>query len=378
MTKKDYYKILKISKSANNREIKKAYKKLAMKYHPDRNPGNKSAENKFKTIKEAYEILINPEKRSAYDQYGHSAFDQGYSNHSAYNNFNNSADFSDIFGDVFGDIFGNKKQNKKKRGYDLQYNIELNLEEAVKGVNKKISIPSLQKCNSCNGNGSYMGEKIKSCSACNGTGQMHIQQGFFSIQQTCSYCQGKGEIIDNPCLHCKGDGRIKKEKKILVKIPPGVDNNDKIKLNNEGESGIHGGPSGDLYIRIFIKKHDIFQRKENNLYCNVPINFCLAALGGVIEVPSLNGKIKIKIPPETQSGKIFRIKGKGVHSIRSRTIGDLLCTVMIETPVNLNNQQKKILIELNNSLNKNNMIDNNPKSKRFFDGVKKFFDDLTN
>ncbi|WP_343128367.1 molecular chaperone DnaJ [Buchnera aphidicola (Takecallis taiwana)] len=379
MTKQDYYTILGISKSANDQEIKKSYKKLAMKYHPDRNQGNKNAEKKFKEIKEAYEILIDPQKRATYDQHGHSAFNKGgnYSNYSSFDpNFSNNTDFSDIFGDVFGDIFNNKS-SQSQRGSDLQYNMELNLEEAVKGINKEILIATLQKCNSCHGSGSRFGEKINTCQTCNGSGQIHMRQGFFSVQQTCSTCQGQGKIISNPCLHCQGTGRIKQQKKILVKIPPGVDNNDKIKLNNEGEAGKNNGTSGDLYIKIFVKKHPIFQRKGNDLYCEIPINFCMAALGGNIDVPTLNGTIKIKIPPETQSGKLFRIRNKGVNSLRTYQTGDLLCRVMIETPVNLNEQQKQLLQQLNTSLNKHNIASNNPKSKKFFEGVKKFFDDLT-
>ena len=378
MAKQDYYKILGISKSANTQDIKKSYKKLAMKYHPDRNQGNKNAEKKFKEIKEAYEILSNPQKRSAYDQYGHSAFEQGYSNNSAFeSSFSSSTDFGDIFGDVFGDIFGHNNNSRPKKGSDLQYNIELTLEEAVKGSNKEIFISKLHKCHFCNGSGSHLGTKPKKCNTCQGSGQIHIRQGFFSVQQTCSYCNGKGEIISNPCIKCQGTGRNKKEKKIIIKIPAGIDNNDKIKLKNEGEAGKNGAPSGDLYIKIFVKKHDIFKRNENNLYCDVPINFCMAALGGNIEVPTLDGKIKIKIPPETQSGKLFRIRGKGINSIRTRNTGDLLCRIIIETPVNLNNQQKKLLIELEKSLNQNNIKKNNPKSQRFFEGIKKFFDDLT-
>ncbi|CAL4042281.1 Chaperone protein DnaJ [Buchnera aphidicola (Phyllaphis fagi)] len=378
MIKKDYYQTLGISKSASDREIKKSYKKLAMKYHPDRNQGNKNSEKKFKIIKEAYEVLINPQKRSAYDQYGHAAFEQGNTDNSFESHFtNNSSDFSDIFGDVFGDIFGKSRTSSTQQGSDLQYNMELNLEEAVQGINKEISIPALKTCHACYGSGSNLGKKLKTCHTCQGSGQIHMRQGFFSVQQTCSNCHGKGKIITNPCFSCKGTGQIEFTKKILVKIPPGIDNNDRIKLNNEGESGKNGAAPGDLYIQITIKKHPIFERKDNNLYCEVPINFCMAALGGTLEVPTLNGKIKIKIPSETQSGKLFRIRGRGINSVRTRKIGDLLCRVVVETPVKLNEKQKNLLKKLGNSLNQNNQETNNPQSKRFFDGVKKFFDDLT-
>ncbi|CAL4319341.1 molecular chaperone DnaJ [Buchnera aphidicola] len=377
MTKQDYYQILGISKSANDREIKKSYKRLAIKYHPDRNQGDKNAEKKFKEIKEAYEILINPEKRTAYDQYGHSAFKQGNSNSSFEHHFGNSADFNDIFGDVFGDIFGNHQTSRSRRGSDLQYNIELELEEAVRGINKEILIPKLQKCLACHGSGSHLGKQPKKCYSCQGSGQIHIRQGFFSVQQTCSNCQGKGEVITHPCMSCKGNGRVQSSKKIAIKIPAGIDTNDKIKLKNEGEAGKNGAASGDLYIQISVKKHHIFERQENNLYCEVPINFSMAALGGNIEVPTLDGKIKLKIPSETQSGKLFRIKGRGVNSIRTRRVGDLLCRVIVETPVKLNEKQKELLRELGNSLNQQKKVTNNPKSKRFFDGVKKFFDNLT-
>ncbi|WP_343182617.1 molecular chaperone DnaJ [Buchnera aphidicola] len=379
MIKKDYYKILGITKSASHTEIKKSYKKLAMKYHPDRNQGDKNSEKKFKEIKEAYEILIDPKKRTMYDQHGHTAFEQGYSNHSSFDeNFSTNSDFSDIFGDVFGDIFGsNSRKRRAQKGSDLQYDLELNLEEAVKGIKKKILIPTLKKCNSCHGSGTKNGENPEKCKMCKGNGQIHIRQGFFSVQQTCTHCHGSGEIISNPCISCNGSGRIKKTKKIIVTIPAGVDNKDKIKLNNEGEAGKNGAPSGDLYIQILVKKHQIFKRKGNDLYCEIPINFCMAALGGKIEVPTIDNKIKITIPPETQSGKLFRIRGRGVNSIRTYQTGDLLCKIIIETPINLNNTQKKILQDLEKSLNNNNKVQNNPKSKRFFDGIKKFFDDLT-
>ncbi|AHG60218.1 molecular chaperone DnaJ [Buchnera aphidicola] len=377
MAKKDYYQILGIQKSAEEREIKKAYKKLAMKYHPDRNQGDKTAENKFKEIKEAYEILINEEKRAAYDQYGHAAFENGHSANNTYSSFTSSTDFGDIFGDVFGDIFGGNRSQRAKKGADLCYKMEILLEEAVKGIKKEIRIPTLQKCKRCHGSGANIGTKPRSCSTCNGKGQVHIRKGFFTVQQSCPTCQGRGVVIKDPCNICHGQGRIESYKTLVVKIPPGIDSNDRIRLNNEGEAGSNGAQSGDLYVQISVKKHPIFEREENNLYCEVPINFTMAALGGEIEVPTLDGRVKLKIPHETQSGKLFRIRGRGVKSVQNRNQGDLLCRVVVETPVNLNEQQKNLLYELGKSFNGFRGENNSPRSKRFFDGVKRFFDDLT-
>ncbi|QCI19730.1 MAG: molecular chaperone DnaJ [Buchnera aphidicola (Brevicoryne brassicae)] len=377
MAKKDYYQILGISKSAEEREIKKAYKKLAMRYHPDRNQGDKTAENKFKEIKEAYEVLINEEKRNAYDQYGHAAFDNSYSGNSSYSTFTSSSDFGDIFGDVFGDIFGGNRNKRAKKGSDLCYNMEIFLEEAVKGTQKEIRIPTFQKCKICYGSGARIGTKPRSCSTCHGKGQIHIRKGFFTVQQSCNVCYGKGTVIKDPCNSCHGQGKVETYKTLLIKIPPGIDTNDRIRLNNEGEPGTNGAQSGDLYVQITVKKHPIFEREKNNLYCEVPINFTMAALGGEIEVPTLDGRVKLKIPSETQSGKLFRIKGRGVKSVQNRNQGDLLCRIVVETPVNLNEKQKNLLFELGNSFNGFRGERNSPRSKRFFDGVKRFFDDLT-
>lgn len=377
MIKKDYYQILGVSKSAEEREIKKAYKRLAMKYHPDRNQGDKNAENTFKEIKEAYEVLINEDKRNAYDQYGHAAFENGHNQNTTYSTFTSSADFGDIFGDVFGDIFGGNRSQRVKKGADLCYNMEISLEEAVKGTIKEIQIPTFQKCQICYGTGAKKGTKPRNCSTCQGRGQIHIRKGFFTVQQSCPTCNEKGTVIKDPCRACHGQGRIKTSKILSVKIPPGVDTNDRIRLNNEGEAGTNGAPSGDLYVQIKVNTHPIFQREENNLYCEVPINFTMAALGGEIEVPTLDGRVKLKIPPETQSGKLFRIRGRGVKSVQNRNQGDLLCRVVVETPVNLNEQQKYLLNELEKSFNEFRGEKNTPRSKRFFDGVKRFFDDLT-
>lgn len=383
MSKQDYYQILGVEQSASEREIKRAYKKLAMKYHPDRNQGNKNSEEKFKKIKSAYEILTDKDKRSAYDQYGHAAFEQGntgnYSDSNTFtHSFSSTSDFSDIFGDVFGDIFGgNRKKNSKQKGSDLSYNMTITLEEAVKGTIKKINIPVLQKCPICHGYGTRSREQPQTCPTCRGHGQVQMRKGFFTVQQTCPQCRGKGNFITSPCRNCKGHGRTEQPKKLSINIPPGIDTNDKIRLNQEGEVGTYGAPSGDLYIKINVKPHSIFERNENNLHCEIPISFFMATLGGEIEVPTLDKKVKLKIPPETQSGKLLRIRGKGVKSIRNSRQGDLLCRIIVETPVNLNTQQKNLLHKLEENFNKCKDEENRPKSKRFFDGVKKFFDDLT-
>ncbi|MCR3754926.1 MAG: chaperone protein DnaJ [Candidatus Westeberhardia cardiocondylae] len=376
MAKLDYYEILGVSKNSGEREIKKAYKRLAIKFHPDRNPGNSNAEKKFKEIKEAYEILSNPKKRTMYDQYGHAAFEQGHSNHSGFST-TVEGDFGEIFSDVFGDIFGNKRNTKTRRGSDLQYNIELSLEEAVKGTTKEIRVPILAKCDICNGSGSKPGTTPTTCRTCRGHGQIQMQQGFFTIQQTCPTCHGGGKIIQYPCNTCRGNGKTKKPKILSIKIPPGIDNGDRIRLSGKGEEGTNRMYNGDLYIQIQIKKHPIFERENNNLYCEVPINFSIAALGGEIEVPTLNGKIGLKIPAETQSGKLLRMRGKGVKSIRDGRQGDLICRVVVETPVRLNEKQKQLLKELESSFSGPSGNKNSPRSKSFFDGVKKFFDNLT-
>lgn len=376
MPKSDYYEILGISRDANDREIKKSYKRLAIKFHPDRNPGNISAENKFKEIKEAYEVLSNPEKRAAYDQYGHAIFEQsGMGNGST--SSRSSADFSDIFGDVFGDIFGGNRRNRSSRGSDLRYDVDLTLEEAVRGVVKEICIPTLIVCMQCSGTGARSKSSIVTCMTCHGQGQIQMRQGFFSVQQSCPACRGHGKIIKELCGRCSGNGRIESTKTLSVRIPAGVNSGDRVRLSGEGESGRHGASSGDLYVQVQIKKHSIFKREERNLYCEVPISFTMAALGGEIEVPTLDGRVKLKIPPETQTGRLFRMKGKGVRSFRSGGHGDLLCKVVVETPVKLSDQQKQLLQDLSDSFNGPYGHKNSPRSKTFFDGVKKFFDDLT-
>ncbi len=379
MAKSDYYEVLGVSKTADEREIKKAYKRLAMKYHPDRNPGDTQAEEKFKEVKEAYEILTDDQKRAAYDQYGHAAFEQGGMGGGGFGGGfgGGGADFGDIFGDVFGDIFGGGRRQRAARGSDLRYNMELTLEEAVRGVSKEIRIPTLQECDTCHGSGAKAGSKPQTCTTCQGAGQVQMRQGFFTVQQPCPTCQGRGTIIKDPCNSCHGHGRVEKTKTLSVKIPAGVDTGDRIRLSGEGEAGEQGAPAGDLYVQVSVKKHPIFEREDNNLYCEVPINFAMAALGGEIEVPTLDGRVKLKIPAGTQTDKLFRMRGKGVKSVRGGPVGDLLCRVVVETPVNLSEKQKELLSELGETLGGPSGDNNSPRSKSFFDGVKKFFDDLT-
>lgn len=375
MAKSDYYDILGVSKNADEREIKRSYKRLAMKFHPDRNPGNAAAETKFKEIKEAYEVLSNSEKRAAYDQYGHSAFEQ--SSMGGGSAGSTSTDFGDIFGEVFGDIFGSNRRGRSGKGSDLRYNMELSLEDAVRGVIKEICIPTLSTCEQCRGTGARSSASIITCVTCHGQGQIQMRQGFFSVQQSCPTCRGHGKIIKEICHRCRGNGRIERSKTLSVKIPAGVNTGDRIRLSGEGESGKNGASSGDLYVQIQIKKHPIFEREDKNLYCEVPISFSMAALGGEIEVPTLDGRVKLRIPSETQTGKLFRMRGKGVKSFRSGGSGDLLCRVVVETPIRLNDKQRQLLRDLSDSLGGSNGNRNSPRSKSFFDGVKKFFDDLT-
>ncbi|QIG07217.1 molecular chaperone DnaJ [Proteus sp. ZN5] len=378
MAKRDFYEVLGLSKTADEKEIKRAYKRLAMKYHPDRNQGDKESEAKFKEIKEAYEILSDAQKRAAYDQYGHAAFEQGGFGGQGGGGFGGGADFGDIFGDVFGDIFGGgRRQQRAARGSDLQYNMDLTLEEAVRGVAKEIRIPTLETCDKCHGSGAKEGTSAETCSTCHGAGQVHLRQGFFTVQQACPTCHGRGKVIKEPCSKCHGDGRVERSKTLSVKIPAGVDTGDRIRLSGEGEAGENGAPAGDLYVQVHVRQHHIFERDGNNLYCEVPINFAIAALGGEIEVPTLDGRVKLKIPAETQTGKMFRMKGKGVKSVRSSTIGDLMCRVVVETPVKLNEKQKELMEQLGESFGGKSGEKNTPRSKSFLDGVKKFFDDLT-
>lgn len=377
MAKKDYYDVLGISRDASDRDIKKAYRSAAMKYHPDRNPGDKEAEERFKEVSEAYEVLSDAQKKAAYDQFGHAGVDPNSGGFGGGGGFQGGG-FSDIFGDVFGDIFGGGgggRRSRVQRGADLRYNMELDLEEAVRGVEKKIRIPTLVACKTCGGNGAKPGTQPKQCGTCGGIGQVRMQQGFFSVQQTCPACHGEGSVVSDPCGSCSGRGRVEESKTLSVKIPAGVDTGDRIRLSGEGEAGMHGGPAGDLFVQVAVRKHPIFERDGRNLYCDVPISFVDAALGGELEVPTLEGRVKLKVPPETQSGKLFRLRSRGVTPVRGGPPGDLLCRVTVETPVSLNSRQKELLREFQASVDEKHKR-HSPRKTSFFDGVKKFFEDI--
>jgi len=373
--KEDYYKLLGVERNASDEELKKKYRSLAMKFHPDRNADNpEAAEVKFKQIKEAYEVLSDAKKRAAYDQFGHAGVDASMGGRPG----GGAEGFSDIFGDVFGDIFGGARQQRGgvQRGADLRYNLEVTLEEAVAGTEQKIRIPVLVTCGECAGSGAKKGSSPVICTTCHGHGQVRMQQGFFSVQQTCPTCRGTGKQIKDPCGKCYGQGRVQETKTLSAKIPAGVDNGDRIRLHGEGEAGERGGPSGDLYIEIHVKPHEIFNRDGANLSCEVPISFITACLGDEIHVPTLNGKVSLKIPAETQTGKVFRLRGKGVKPVRGGPVGDLLCKVVIETPVNLTKEQKKLITELGVSLSGGGKH-HSPQEHTWVDGVKNFFDKLT-
>ncbi len=375
MEKQDYYELLGVARDASDRDIKKAYRRLAMKYHPDRNPDDKEAELKFKEISEAYEVLSDAQKKAAYDQYGHAGLDgQG-----GFGGGGFEGGFSDIFGDVFGDIFGGggggRRRSNVRRGADLRYNLELSLEEAVRGCDKTLKVPTYVACETCDGSGAKPGTSAKTCGTCGGVGQVRMQQGFFSVQQTCPTCRGEGKVITDPCGSCHGQGRVEKTKTLQVKIPAGVDTGDRIRLAGEGEAGSHGGPAGDLYVQVSVRKHPIFERDGQHLYCEVPISFVDAALGGELDVPTLEGRVKLKIPAETQTGKMFRLRGKGIKPVRGGSLGDLMVKVVVETPVKLNGRQKELLKEFQDATEEQHK--HGPKKHGFFDSVKKFFEDMT-
>ena len=369
MSKRDYYKVLDLARTATEAEIKKAYRRMAMKFHPDRNPDDAEAEGKFKEAKEAYEVLTDEQKRAIYDQHGH----EGLAARGG--GGQNAADaFSDIFGDVFGDIFGGARRGGRSqvfRGADLRYDLELDLEQAVFGHSADIEFASLSECEVCTGTGASPGSKTVTCETCNGVGQVRMQQGFFQVQQTCPRCKGRGQVISQPCDNCLGQGRVRKKRTIAVKVPQGVDNGDRIRLSGEGEAGRNGGPAGDLYVEIRVREHAIFERDGSNLSCEVPVSFATAALGGTVEVPTLEGSVSLKVPNETQSGRVFRLREKGVKPVRGGPTGDLLCKVVVETPVNLTEEQRDLLRKFAATMQDGSR--HNPREKTWFDGVKQFF-----
>ena len=370
MSKRDYYKVLDLPKTATEADIKKAYRRLAMKYHPDRNPGDAEAEERFKEAKEACEVLTDGQKRAAYDQHGHAGVEA-----LARGGGRSGADaFADIFGDVFGDIFGGGSRAGAQvyRGADLRYEIELELHEAVFGYSRELELPKLVECETCHGSGAARGSTPVTCETCGGRGQVRVSQGFFQLQQTCPHCRGTGTRIKNPCDTCLGQGRVRRMRKLAVKIPPGVDNGDRIRLGGEGEAGRNGGPAGDLYIEVRVREHEIFERDGEHLSCEVPVSFAAAALGGQVEVPTLDGEVTLKIPAETQSGRVFRLRDKGVKPVRGGPRGDLFCKVVVETPVHLSAQQRELIRQLDASL-QGEGARHAPRQQGFFEGVRRFF-----
>jgi molecular chaperone DnaJ len=374
MSKRDYYEVLGVARNASEDELKKAYRRLAMKHHPDRNPDDAGAEAAFKEAKEAYEMLSDASKRRAYDAHGHAAFEHGTGGGGG---GQGQADINDIFGDIFGNIFGGAGGARgPRRGADIGYVIELDLEDAVAGVDKRIEVPTMVGCGPCKGSGSEDG-KIETCGTCQGRGQVRFQRGIFAMQQPCPTCGGRGQKLSNPCKACHGAGRVEEEKVLSVKIPAGVDNGDRIRLAGEGEAGPAGAAAGDLYVEIRVREHAIFQRDGDDLHCEVPIRFSQAALGDTVRVPTLGGEAEIRVPLETQTGKVFRLREKGVKSVRSRSTGDLYCRVVVETPVNLTSQQRELLQQFEATFVGESAHRHSPRSSTFIDGVKSFWERMT-
>jgi molecular chaperone DnaJ len=371
-TKRDYYDVLGVNRDASEEDIKKAYRKLAMKFHPDRNPDSKESEDRFKEAKEAYEILSEPEKRRAYDAYGHAGVNPQMGGMGA-GGGEGFGGFAEAFGDIFGDIFGGARgRSNVYRGADLRYNLEITLEQAARGTETKIRIPALETCETCHGSGAKPGTHPKTCSTCGGQGNVRLSQGFFSIQQTCPTCHGSGKTVSDPCVACKGAGRVKHHKTLSVKIPAGIDEGDRIRLGGEGEAGVNGGPPGDLYVVIHLKEHGVFQRDGNDLHCEMPVSFTTAALGGEIEIPTLDGQAKVRIAAETQTGQVLRLRGKGIKGVRASQPGDLLCEIVVETPVRLTDRQKELLREFEETT-RGAGDRHNPRAKSFMDRMRDFF-----
>jgi len=371
--KQDYYATLGVDRGANDDDLKKAYRRLAIQYHPDRNPGNKAAEEKFKELNEAYQVLSDPEKRAQYDRFGHAAF-QGAQGAGGFGGFDFSQGFEDVFSDIFGDFFGTgrgRARSRARRGDDLRYDLEIEFEEAARGAEKVLKIQRLAQCEECQGSRTRPGAAgSKTCPNCRGTGQVRTQQGFFSIATTCGQCRGEGQIISDPCPKCSGQGRLRKVQSLSVKIPPGVDNGSRLKLRNEGEAGFGGGQSGDLYVVIHVHEHAIFARRENDITVEVPVSFPQAALGSEIEVPSLDGMLKLKIPAGTQSGREFRLKSKGFADLHGYGRGDEIVTIVVETPRRLTAEQRKLLEEF---AKLSGEAASHPMSKGFVDKLKEMF-----
>ncbi len=376
MAKRDYYEVLGVSKSATADEIKKAYRRLAMKHHPDRNAEDKSAENRFKEAKEAYEVLKDRDNRATYDQFGHDGLRAGPA---AAGGFGGAEGFADIFGDVFGDIFGQGRRRGGRqvfKGADLGYELKLDLETAVAGDSVTIDVATQVGCETCNGSGAKKGTEPTTCSTCGGVGQVRMQQGFFSVQQTCPACKGAGTIISDPCEDCHGRGRVRKTKTLSVKVPAGVDDGDRIRLSGEGEAGRNGGPPGDLYVEVRVRPHKIFERTGADLACEIPLSFATATLGGEVELPTLDGNVSLKVPAGTQSGKVFRLRGKGVSTVRDARIGDLFARVAVETPVNLTSEQRDILDQFDESIRAGG-DKHSPRAGGWMDTVKRFFERIS-
>jgi len=369
MAKEDFYKLLGVDKNASDAEIKKSYRRMAMKFHPDRNTDDpEKSEAQFKKVKEAYEILSDAQKRAAYDQFGHAGVDQSAGGQRG------GGGFSDVFGDVFNDIFGASGGGRQNyRGADLRYHLDLSLEDAVAGTTVKIRIPVNVECKTCSGSGAKKGTKPVTCTTCGGHGQVRMQQGFFQVQQPCPHCHGTGQMISDPCGDCHGEGQVQEHKTLSVKVPAGVDTGDRIRLAGEGEAGTGGAGPGDLYVEVQVQRHDVFTRDGSNLYCDIPLSFVTASLGGEVEVPTLNGKASLKVPEGTQTGTQFRLRSKGIKSVRGGAIGDLMCRVILETPVKLSKKQKVLLQEFDETL-QGSRSKHSPKHSSWLDAVKKFFD----